>query len=197
MPLIDELLGKLKGYTVVSKLYLSEGFHQIRMAPEEIHETAFVTQFGAFEYLVMSFGLANAPAQFTLLLNSVLEGLACMILFMDDILVFSKTLKEHNVAVTAVLARLRENQLYAAPHKCEFYRSSVEYLGHLITPQGNTVVPSKAKAIEDWPTPSNLKQLRQFLGLSGFYRHFVNQSGKVAKPLTNLLASKTSFVKPS
>jgi hypothetical protein len=186
MPLIDELLCKLQGYQVVSKLYLSEGFQQIRMAPDDVHKTAFVTQFGAFEYLVMPFGLANAPAQFTLLMNSVLDGLDSVVVFMEDILVFSKSLQDHYKfkAVRAVLSRLRERQLYAAPKECEFYRSSVEYLGQIITPNGASVVPSKAKAIVEWPVVSNLKRLRQFLGLSGFYRHFLHQYGKVAKPLT-------------
>jgi hypothetical protein len=194
LPLIDELLRKLQGDKLLSKLDLSEGFHQIRMAPDDVHKTAFVTQFGASEYLVMPFGLANAPAQFTLLMNSVLEGLNSVVVFMDDILVFSKSLQDHHKAVRAVLSRLREHQLYAAPKKCGFYRSSVEYLGHIITPNGTSVVPSKPKAIEEWPVPPNLKQLRQFLGLSGFYRHSVHQYGKVAKPLTDLLAANVPYV---
>jgi hypothetical protein len=194
MPLIDELLEKLQGYQVVSKLDLSEGFHQIRVAPEDVYKTAFVTQYGAYEYLVMPFGLANAPAQFTLLMNYVLQGIDFVVVFMDDILVYSKSLEDHHAHVRVVLERLREHKLYCAPKKCEFYRTSVEYLGHVITTDGTTVVPSKAKAIEDWPQPENLKQLRQFLGLSGFYRHFIDQYSKISKPLTDLLAAHTPFV---
>lgn len=140
----------------------------------------------------MPFGLANAPAQFTLLMNYVLQGLN--VVFMDDILVYYKSLQDHHKHIRVVLESLREHTLYCAPKKCEFYRTSVEYSGHIITPKGTTVVPSKAKAIEEWPQPTNLKQLRQFLGLSGFYRHFVDQYGKVAKPFTDLLSANTSYV---
>jgi hypothetical protein len=142
----------------------------------------------------MPFGLATAPAQFTLLMNSVLQDLKAVIVFMDDILVFSKSLQDRHIHTRLVLERLLEHKLYAAPKKCEFYRTSVEYLGHIITPEGTSVVPSKAKAVEDWPTPTDLKQLRQFLGLSGFYRHFVDQHDKLAQPLADLLAAKTRFV---
>jgi hypothetical protein len=166
MPLIDELLAKLQGYKVLSKLDLSEGFHQIRVAPEDVYKTAFVTQYGAYEYLVMPFGLANAPAQFTLLMNSVLQDLKAVIVFMDDILIFSKSLQDHHTHIRLYLERLREHKLYAAPKKCDFFRTRVEYLGHIITPEGTSVVLSKVKAIVDWPTSTDLKQLRQFLGLS-------------------------------
>jgi hypothetical protein len=184
----------LHGFQVVSKLDLSDGFHQIRIHPDDVHKTAFVPQYGAFEYLVMPFGLANAPAQFTLLMNSVLKGIACCVVFMDDILVFSKTLENHHQDLLNVLQRLREHTLYAAPEKCELYCSSVGYLGHIITPQGTRVVPAKSNAAKDWPAPKNLKELRQFLGLSEFYRHFVHMYSKIAKPLTDLLAANTPYV---
>lgn len=193
MPRIEQLLESLKDYTVVSKLDLAEGFHQIRMDPNDIPKTTFVTQFGAFEFLVMPFGLANAPAQFTLLMNTVLKGLPFVVVFMDDILVFSKTVSEHHDHVREVLNRLRTHKLYASPKKCEFYRESVEYLGHVITPEGVTVLPSKVNAVQGWPAPTDLKSLRQFLGLTGFYRHFVPQYGTVAAPLTDLLQSSTPW----
>ena len=136
MPRIEQLLESLKDYTVVSKLDLAEGFHQIRMDPNDIPKTTFVTQFRAFEFLVMPFGLANAPAQFTLLMNTILKGLPFVVVFMDDILVFSRTVSEHHDHVREVLNRLRTHKLYASPKKCEFYRESVEYLGHVITPPG-------------------------------------------------------------
>ena len=141
----------------------------------------------------MPFGLANAPAQFTLLMNSVLKGLPFVVVFMDDILVFSKTVSEHHDHVREVLNRLRQHKLYASPKKCEFYRESVEYLGHVITPEGVTVLPSKVNAVQGWPPPTDLKTLRQFLGLTGFYRHFVPQYGTIAAPLTDLLQASTPW----
>lgn len=137
-PLIDELLEKLTGYQVVSKLDLSEGSHQIPVAPEDVHKTAFVSQFGAYEYLVMQFGLANASAQFTLLMNSVLQGIDFEVVFTDDILVFSPSLQKHHKHVRTWNTCVSIN--CTAPQKCKFYGTSVEYLGHVITPEGTTVV---------------------------------------------------------
>ena len=159
MPRIEELLAKVHGFSVVSKLDLSEGFHQIRIHPDDVCKTAFVTPYGAYEYLVMPIGLANAPAQFTLPMNSVFCDLTCCVVFMVDSLVFSKTLEDHHKDLRSVLQRLRDNTLYAAPKKCELYRTSVEYLGHVISPQGSTVVPAKANAVKEWPTLKNLKEL--------------------------------------
>jgi hypothetical protein len=133
---------------------------------------------------ILSFGLANGPAQLTLLMNSVSNGISGCVVFMDDIIVLSKTLEIHHQDLRNVLQRLREHTLYAAPGKCELYRTSVEYLGHIITPHGTRVVPAKANAVKDWPAPKNLKELRQFPGLSGFYRHFVHMYSAIAKPLT-------------
>jgi hypothetical protein len=126
---------------------LSDGFHQIRVAPEDVYKTAFVTQYGAYEYLVMPFGLANAPTHFTLLMNAILQGLDSVIVFMDDILEYSKSLEEHYTVIRTVLSKLREHTLYAAPKKCDFYRTTVAYLGHIITLTGTSVIPSKAKAV--------------------------------------------------
>ena len=191
----------------------------------DIPKTTVVTQFGAFEFLVMLFGLANAPAQFTLLMNTVLKGLPFVVVFTDGILVFSRTVSEHHDHVREVLNRLRTvmseaahsstymarsseevmhpsgwalfptrtHKLYASPKKCEFYRESVEYLGHVITTEGVTVLPSQINAVQGWPAPTDLKSLRQFLGLTGFYRHFVPQYGTVAAPLTDLLQSATPW----
>jgi hypothetical protein len=127
MPLIDELVINIQGYQVVSKLDPSEDFHQIRTAPADVQKTAFSTQFCAFEYLVMPFDLSNARAQFTWLMNSVLDGLDFVVVVKDDIFVLSKILQDHHKALIAVLYRLREDQLQAPAKKCKFYRSLVEY----------------------------------------------------------------------
>ena len=116
------------------------------MDHDEIPKTTFVTQFRAFEFLVMLFGLANAPAQFTLLMNTILKGLPFIVVFMDDILVVSGSVSEHHDHVREVLNRLRTHKLYASPKKCEFYRESIEYLGHVITPEGVAILPSKVNA---------------------------------------------------
>jgi hypothetical protein len=159
------------------------------MRKEDIDKTTFVTHFGAYEFLVMPFGLANAPATFTLLMTEVLSGLSNVLVFMDDILVFSKDLTTHHQHLRAVLSRLREHSLYAKPSKCELYRTTSEYLGHLVTPDGITTLPGKTQAIATWPTPTNIKELRQFLGLTGFYRHFVHRYSHIAAPLTDLLGT--------
>ena len=193
MPRIEQLLDKLRGYQVLSKLDLSDGFHQIRVAAADVHKTAFVTSQGAYEYLVMPFGLANAPAQFTLLMDTVPHDLPFVAVFMDDILVYSPSMHEHQSHVRAVLNRLREHKLFCSPKKCEFFRTSVEYLGHVVTPSGIAAVPSKLIEIDTWPIPTDIKTLRQFLGLTGFYRHFIKNFGAIAAPLTDLLQDNVSW----
>jgi hypothetical protein len=187
MPRIEELLQKLRSYTVVSKLDLKSGYHQIRMAGSDAPKTTFVTQYGAFEFLVMPFGLSNALAVFTLMMNDALGDLPYALLFLDDILVFSATISDHHRHLHEVLQRLRARNLYAAPDKCEFYRTASECLGYLVTPSGLSALPSKIEAVASWPPPRQVKDLRQFLGLTGFYRHFTQNYAKIAAPLTDLL----------
>jgi hypothetical protein len=187
MPRIEELLDKLRGYKVISKLDLADGFNQIRMKKEDIEKTTFVTQYGAFEFLAMPFGLANAPAMFTLMMQEVLHGFPNVAVFMDDILIFSETLEQHHKHLRAVLSCLRAHNLYAKPSKCEFYRTHSEYLGHIATPKSIQPVAVKVTTAAKWPTPGNTKELRQFLGLTGFYRHFIKGYAHIAAPLTDLL----------
>jgi hypothetical protein len=187
LPRIEELLQKLRAYTVVSKLDLKSGYHPIRMARSDTPKTTFVTQYGAFEYLVMPFGLSNAPAVFTLMMNDALGDLPYSLVFMVDILGFSATISEHHRHLHEVMQRLRTRKLYAAPNKCEFCSTASEYLGHLVTPSGLSALPSKIKAVASWPPPRQVKDLRQFLGLTGFYRHFTRNYATIAAPLTDLL----------
>jgi hypothetical protein len=189
MPRIEELLDQLKGYRVISKLDLADGFNHIRVKEADIPKTTFVTQYGACEFLVMPFGLANAPAMFTLMMQDALQDLPATLIFMDDILIFSKTLEDHQNDLRAVLQRLRQHKLFAKPDKCEFFRTASEYLGHLVTQDGIQALPTKVKAISKWPQPSSVKTLRQVLGLTGFYRHFIKNYGDIAAPLTDLTGS--------
>ncbi|KAJ0856477.1 putative nucleotidyltransferase, Ribonuclease H [Helianthus annuus] len=165
IPLIEELLEELGGAKVFSKLDLRSGYHQVRMHEDDIHKTASRTHQGLFEFLVLPFGLSNAPATFQGLMNAV----------------FQKLLRK------TVLQLFRDNQLYAKRSKCSFAGSSIEYLGHVISRDGVSTDPTKVEVVKNWPTPISVKQLRGFLGLTGYYRRFISSYGTIAKPLTNLL----------
>jgi hypothetical protein len=196
LPRIDELLDQLAGATIFSKLDLRSGYHQVRIAEEDVHKTAFQCRYGHYEYLVMPFGLTNAPATFMSLMNDVLRPLLdrCVLPYLDDILVYSKNLDDHLRDLREVLELLRQHQLYAKASKCEFGKTKVEFLGHVITDRGITVDPSKIRAVQEWPEPKNTSELRSFLGLAGFYMRFVEGFSDTAKPLTDLTGKNTPFV---
>ena len=175
IPRIDELLDKLGNARYFTKLDLASGYHQIAMKAEDVHKTAFRTTQGSYEFLVMPFGLANAPATFQRLMNKVfkreLGRFICV--YLDDILVFSKSLEEHISHVRTALERLRTAKLYGRLHKCEFFRTSVEYLGYMVSSDGIRASEEKIRAIIDWPQPTNVRDVRSFLGLANYYRRFV------------------------
>jgi len=189
LPRIDLLFDQLAGAKVFSKIDLKSGYHQIKIKPEDIPKTTFSTRYGLYEYLVMSFGLTNAPAHFMYLMNSVFmpELDKFVVVFIDDILVFSKNEEEHAKHLRIVLQRLREHQLYAKFSKCEFWLKKVPFLGHVLSEKGIEVDPEKVKDILNWKTPTTVHEVRQFLGMAGYYRRFIPSVSKVSKPITELL----------
>jgi hypothetical protein len=172
LPRIDILFDQLTGARVFSKIDLRSGYHQIRIRPEDIPKTAFTTRYGLFEYLVMSFGLTNAPAHFTYLMNLVFmpELDKFVVVFIDDILIYSKNEEEHARHLRIVLTRLREHQLYAMFSKCAFWLEEIQFLGHVLFAKGIAVDPSKVKDILEWKPPTTVHQVQSFLGLAGYYR---------------------------
>jgi hypothetical protein len=195
LPLIDELFDQLTGARVFSKIDLRSGYYQIRVKDEDVHKTAFRTRYGHYEFLVMPFGLTNAPAAFMRLMNDVFRPLLdeCVVVFLDDILVYSRSHEEHERHLRAVFEILRSNKLYAKLSKCEFGKSEVEFLGHIVGADGIRPMQNKVAAVRDWKVPTTVSELRSFLGLVGYYRRFIPQHAKIALPLTKLTQSNTAY----
>ena len=188
LPRIDDLLDRLGKAKYFSTIDLASGYHQIAMKEDDIPKTAFRTHRGHFEFVVMPFGVSNAPATFQRLMNKVFakELDAFILVYLDDILVFSRTKEEHLEHIRTALGRLRDAKIYARLHKCEFFKDKVEYLGFDVSARGVQPSPDKVRAVVEWPKPSSVKDVRSFLGLAGFYRWFIKNFSLKAKPLTEL-----------
>ncbi|GJT30651.1 putative reverse transcriptase domain-containing protein [Tanacetum coccineum] len=195
LPRIDDLFDQLQGSSVYSKIDLRSGYHQLRVRKEDILKTAFRTQYGHYEFQVMPFGLTNASAVFMDLMNQVCKPYLdkFVIVFIDDILIYSKNKKEHEEHLKAILELLKKEELYAKFSKCEFWIPKVQFLGHINDCQGIHVDPTKIKSIKDWASPKALTEIRQFLGLASYYRRFIEGFTKIAKLMSKLTQKKVAF----
>ena len=195
LPRIDDLFDQLTGAVVFSKIDLRTGYHQLKIKQEDVPKTAFRTRYGHYEFLVLPFGLINAPAYFMDLMNQVFHAFLdkFVVVFIDDILVYSKSKEEHVNHLRTVLQTLADHQLYAKLKKCDFWMEKVHFLGHVMSAEGVSVDPIKIAAVVDWPKPTNLTEVRSFLGMAEYYRRFVKDFSKIAAPLTQLLRKDHKF----
>ena len=195
LPRIDDLFDQLQGAKVFSKIDMRSGYHQLRIRGSDIPKTAFRTRYGHYEFLVMSFGLTNAPAAFMDLMNWVFRPYLdrSVIVFINDILVYSRSELEHERHLGLVLQTLRRHQLYAKFNKCEFWLSRVGFLGHVVSADGIYVDPQKVEVVENWGQPTTVTEVRSFLGLAGYYRRFREGFSKIVGPLHCLTRKGVKF----
>jgi hypothetical protein len=195
LPRIDDLFDQLRGAKIFSKIDLRAGYHQVRIKEEDIHKTAFRTRYGHYEFVVVHFGLTNALVVFMCLMNGIFRNYLdkFVIVFLDDILIYSKSKEENEHHLRLVLQVLREHQLYAKLSKCYFYQKQIHYLGHIISEQGIAVDPENIEAIRGWPTPRNVLDVRSFMGLVGYYRRFIVGFSKIVHPITSLQKKGIKF----
>ncbi|RVX06329.1 Transposon Tf2-2 polyprotein [Vitis vinifera] len=195
LPRIDDLFDQLQGACVFSKIDLRSGYHQLRVRGEDVPKTAFRTRYGHYEFLVMPFGLTNAPAAFMDLMNRVFKPYLdqFVVVFIDDILVYSRSREEHEGHLSIVLQTFRDKQLYAKLKKCEFWLDRISFLGHVVSNDGISVDPGKVDAVANWRRPSTVTEIRSFLGLAGYYRRFIEGFSKIALPLTKLTQKGVKF----
>jgi hypothetical protein len=192
---IDDLFDQLKDAKIFSKIDLRSRYHQVRIKDEDINKTTFRTRYGHYEFTVVSFGHSNAPVVFMCLMNGVFRDYLdkFVIVFLDDILVYSKSEEEHEQHLRMVLQVLREHQLYAKLSKCSFYQRQIHYLGHIILEEGIIVDPEMVEAIREWKAPRYVAEVRSFMGLAGYYRRFITGFSKIAYPITYLQRKEKKF----
>jgi hypothetical protein len=196
LPRIDDLFDQLQGAKYFSKIDLRSGYHQLRIKEADIQKTAFVTRYGQYEFTVMPFRLTNTPAFFMNLMNKVfMEELdKFVVVFIDDILIYSKNREDHKRHLRIVLGKLRAHQLYAKLSKCEFWLEKIAFLGHILTAEGIEVDPSKVEAVSKWRQPTNVNEVLSFLGMARYYRRFIKGFSSIARPMTELLKKDHKFV---
>ena len=195
IPRLDDMLDELSGATIFSKIDLKSGYYQIRIQEGDEWKTAFKTKFGLYEWLVMPMGLSEAPGTFMRLMHYVFRPYIgeFVVVYFDDNLVFSKSLKEHVTHLRTVLQTLRKEQLYANMEKCLFGVDKLVFLGFVVSSKGVHVDESKINAIKTWPQPTNLQQVRSFLGVAGFYHQFVKDFSSIASPLHAHMGTLSSY----
>jgi len=195
LPRIDDLMDQLHGSSMFSKIDLRSGYHQILVKADDVQKTAFRSRYGHYEYVVMPFGVTNAPTVFMDYMNKIFRLFLdrFVVVFIDDILIYSKTQEEHAEHLRLVLGDLREKQLYAKLSKCKFWLDEVQFLGHVISAQGIVVDPAKVEAVVKWETPKSATEIRSFVGLAGYYRRFIEGFSKIVAPLTQLTRKDQPF----
>ena len=188
-------LTSYRGPVIFSKIDLRSCYHQLKIRREDIPKTSFRTRYGHYEFLVLPFGLTNAPTAFMDLMNRVFKPYLdkFVVVFIDDILIYSKSNVEHGEHLMIVLQTLRTHPLYAKLSKCEFWLNSVSFLGHVISKEGVRVDPKKVEAVSNWPRPTNVTEIRSFLGMAGYYRRFVKDFSRISSPLARLIRKQVKF----
>jgi hypothetical protein len=195
LPRIDDLFDQLRGACVFSKIDLRSGYHQLKVQECDIPKIAFVSRYGLYEFMVMSFGLTNAPAYFMYMMNNdFMEYMDKFIMaFIDDILVYSRNEEEHEGHLHLLLQKLRDHKLYTKLSKCEFYLKQVSFLGHVISKGGISLYPSKVQDVLSWKAPRSVSDIQSFLRLAGYYQRFIEGFLNISKPMTELLEKDKQF----
>ena len=190
------MFDQLRGARVYSKINLGTGYHQLRVREDDILKIAFRTRYGHFKFTVMPFGLTNTPTAFMNLMNRVFQPYLdqFVVVFVDDILIYSQSKVEHEDHLRIVLQLLRDHQLYAKFSKCEFWLTEVGFLGHVVSASGLSVEPGKVEAVMSWERPKSVFEIRSFLGLVGYYRRFIEDISWLAAPMTRLTRKEVKFV---
>ncbi|KAF5481598.1 hypothetical protein F2P56_002238 [Juglans regia] len=196
LPRIDDLLDQLQGASVFSKIDLRSGLHHLKIRKKDIPKMDFWTRYGHYEFLMMSFGLTSAPAAFMDMMNRVFTPYSdnFVVLFINDILIYSKSEEDHKQHLCLALDKLKEQRLYAKFNRHEFWLKEVRFFGHVVSSQGVSVDPSKVEAVVNWKHPTNLHEVRSFLGLGGYYRRFVEGFSKLPGPLTAQTKKNTKYI---
>lgn len=193
LPRIDDLLDRLKGAKLFTSLDLQSGYHQIRIADEDVQKTAIRTHKGLYKFLVLPFGLTNAPAAFQREMKAVFDHLKYVLVYLDDILIFSKSEDEHQRHLCELLGLLRQHRLYAKLSKCSFFDREAKFLGHVVGEKGIRADPDKVAAVLNWPTPRNIGEMRSFLGLANHLKRFIKDFSLLSVPLNDLTKPSNSF----
>ena len=195
LPRIDDLMDQLHGAAVFSKIDLRSGYHQILVKGKDVEKTTFRSRYGNYKYVVMPFGVTNAPALFKDYMNQIFWPFLdkFFVVFIDDILIYSRTHEEHAEHLRIVLGILREKQLFAKLSKCDFWMREVQFLGHVISAQGIVVDPAKVKAVIQWECPKSVTEVRSFVGLAGYCKRFIKGFSKIVAPLTHLTRKEQPF----